>query len=181
MSSYSVSIKKGFEPGSEEYYEEGKLFIRVSSLSKQGITDKDQKYLSDKLYLELKKDFEPKTGEILLTKDATPGIAYVLKEPLEGIVSGGVLCLKIKEDIDAEYLALCINSIVGQTQAERDAGGSIIAHWKPEQIKNILIPILPKSIQQKIADLVRKSHEARKKAKELLEQAKQKVEKLIEK
>ncbi|HAJ44728.1 MAG: dna methylase-type i restriction-modification system [Candidatus Azambacteria bacterium GW2011_GWE1_42_9] len=176
-----IRAKKGIEPGAEEYQEEGKLFIRVSSLSKQGITDKDQKYLSDKLYLELKKDFEPKTGEILLTKDATPGIAYVLKEPLEGIVSGGVLCLKIKEDIDAEYLALCINSIVGQTQAERDAGGSIIAHWKPEQIKNILIPILPKSIQQKIADLVRKSHEARKKAKELLEQAKQKVEKLIEK
>ncbi|MBI4920075.1 restriction endonuclease subunit S [Candidatus Azambacteria bacterium] len=175
-----VSIKKGIESGAEEYQEEGKLFIRVSSLSKDGITDKDQKYLNDKLYQELKKDFEPKTDEILLTKDATPGIAYVLKEPLEGIVAGGVLRLKVKEDVDAEYLTLCINSIIGQAQAERDAGGSVIAHWKPEQIKNILIPILPKPIQQKIADLVRQSHEARKKAKELMEEAKQKVEKLIE-
>jgi len=175
-----VSIKKGIEPGAEEYQDDGKLFIRVSSLSKQGITDKDQKYLSDKLYQELKKDFEPKTGEILLTKDATPGIAYVLKESLEGIIAGGVLRLRVKEDVNAEYLALCINSIVGQAQAERDAGGSIIAHWKPEQIKNILIPILPKSIQQKIADFVRQSHEARRKAKKLLESAKQKVEKLIE-
>ncbi len=66
-------------------------------------------------------------------------------------------------------------------QVERDAGGSIIIHWKPEQIKNLLIPILPKPTQQKIADLVRKSHESRKKAKELLEGAKQKVESLIEK
>ena len=65
-------------------------------------------------------------------------------------------------------------------QAERDAGGSVIAHWKPEQIKNILIPILSKQTQKKIADLVQKSHEARKKAKELLEEAKQKVENLIE-
>jgi len=176
-----VSIKKGVEPGAEEYQEEGKLFIRVSSLSKQGITDKDQQYLSEKLYKELKNDFEPKIGEVLLTKDATPGIAYVLKEPLEGIVAGGVLRLKVKEDIDAEYLALCINSMVGQAQAERDAGGSVIAHWKPEQIKNILIPILPEKIQQKIAELVRQSHEARKRAKELLESAKQKVENLIEK
>lgn len=175
-----VSIKKGIEPGAEEYQEQGKLFIRVSSLSKQGITDKDQKYLSDKLYQKLKKDLEPKTGEILLTKDATPGIAYVLKESIEGIISGGILRLKVKADVDAEYLALCINSLIGQMQAERDAGGSIIAHWKPEQIKNILIPILPKSIQQKIADLVRQSHEARKKAKELLEEAKHKVEQLIE-
>ena len=36
-------------------------------------------------------------------------------------------------------------------------------------------------IQQKIADLVKKSHEARKKSKELLEEAKRKVEEMIEK
>jgi len=175
-----VSLKKGIEPGSEEYQEEGKLFIRVSSLSKYVVEDKDQKYLNSELYQKLKGNFEPKVGEILLTKDATPGIAYVLKEPVEGIIAGGILRLKVKENIDAEYLTLCINSIIGQFQAERDAGGSVIAHWKPEQIKKILIPILPDSTQQKIADLVRKSHEARKKAKELLEEAKRKVERMIE-
>ncbi|PIV38646.1 MAG: restriction endonuclease subunit S, partial [Candidatus Portnoybacteria bacterium CG02_land_8_20_14_3_00_45_8] len=53
-------------------------------------------------------------------------------------------------------------------------------HWRPEQVKNILIPILPKLIQQKISGLIRRSHESRKKAKELLEEAKTRVEKLIE-
>ena len=176
-----VSIRKGIEPGSGQYQDEGKLFIRVSSISKDEIIDKDQKYLSDELYQKLKKDYEPKIGEILLTKDATPGIAYVVKENIEGIISGGILRLKLKEGTDAEYVAFCINSIVGRLQSERDAGGSIIAHWKPEQIKNVLIPILPKSTQTKIADLVQKSHESRKKAKQLLEEAKQKVEELIEK
>jgi len=176
-----VSIKKGIEPGSEEYQDEGKLFIRVSSLSKNGIEDKDQKYLNDELYEKLKKDYEPKVGEILLTKDATPGIAYVLKGPVEGIISGGILRLKLKNDIGPEYLALCINSIIGQWQAERDAGGSVITHWKPEQIKNLFIPILPKPTQQKITDLVQKSHQASKKSKELLEEAKRKVEEMIEK
>lgn len=175
-----VSMRKGFEPGSEAYQEGGKLFIRVSSLSKFGVEDKDQKYLSDDLYQKLRTDFESKVGEILVTKDATPGIAYVLKEPVEGIISGGILRLKLKNDIDPEYLALFINSIIGQWQAERDAGGSVIAHWKPEQIRNLLIPILPKSTQQKIADLVQKSHEARKKSKEILEEAKRKVETSIE-
>jgi len=176
-----VSMKKGFEPGSEEYQDEGKLFIRVSNISRFGFTDKDQKYLSNELYQDLKDSFEPKIGEILLTKDATPGIAYVLEEKIEGIIASGIMRLKIKEDIEAGYLALCINSIVGQMQIQRDAGGSIISHWKPEQIKNLQIPILPKSIQQKIADLVCKSHEIRKKAKELLNEAKRKVEELIEK
>jgi type I restriction enzyme, S subunit len=176
-----VSMRKGVEPGSEAYQEDGKLFIRVSSVSKLGIEEKDQKYLSEELYQKLKKDYEPKLGDILLTKDATPGIAYVIKEPLEGIISGGMLDLKVKDSIDSEYLALCIGSIVGQWQAQRDAGGSIIAHWKPEQVKNLIIPILPMEKQKEIAELVRKSHEARRKSKELLEQAKREVEEMIEK
>ena len=176
----SVSMKKGVEPGSDAYQDEGKLFIRVSSITKHGIIDKDQKYLSEELYQALRKSYEPKIGDILLTKDATPGIAYVLKEPIEGIIAGGIIRLKLKEEIEAEYLALCINSVIGQMQIERDSGGSVIVHWKPEQIKNLQVPILPKVTQQKIADLVRQSHEARKKAKELLEQAKREVEKLIE-
>jgi restriction endonuclease S subunit len=174
-----VSIKKGIEIGSEQYQEEGKLFVRVSNLSRQGLIEKDQKYLSEELYQKLKKDFEPKIGEILLTKDATPGIAYVLKEAVEGIIAGGILRLKLNSDIEPEYLTLVINSIVGQMQVERDTGGSVIVHWRPDQIKSCLIPILPKSTQQKIADSVQKSHETRQKAKELLEQAKQKVEELI--
>jgi len=173
-------IKKGIEIGSEQYQEEGKLFIRVSNLSKQGLVERDQKYLSEELYQKLKKDFEPKVGEILLTKDATPGIAYLLKEPVEGIIAGGILRLKVKPDINPEYLVLVINSIVGQMQVEKDTGGSVIFHWRPDQIKNLLIPILPKTTQQKIADLVRQSHEARKKAKQLLEEAKRKTEELIE-
>ncbi len=174
-------MKKGFEPGSEAYQDEGKLFIRVSSLTKQGIIDKDQKYLNDELYQKLKKDFEPKVGEILLTKDATPGIVYTLKNPIEGVISSGILRLKLKDEkVENEYLALCLNSIIGQMQAERDGGGSIITHWKPEQIKNVLIPILPKPTQKKISELVKKSHEARKMAKELLEQAKRKVEEIVE-
>jgi type I restriction enzyme S subunit len=176
-----VSIKKGFEPGSEEYQNDGKLFIRVSNISRQGLIDKDQKYLTDELYKKLEKDFEPRLGEILLTKDATPGIAYVLKESIEGIIAGGILRLILKDDLEAEYLALCVNCLTGQMQIERDAGGSVIAHWKPEQIKKLQIPILPKSTQGKIANLVLQSHQSHKKAKELLEKAKREVEEFIEK
>ncbi len=175
-----VNMTKGVEPGAEAYQDEGKLFIRVSSISKDGIIDKDQKYLSDELYNGNKKDYQPQVGEILLTKDASIGVACVVRESVEGVVSSGVMRLKIKEKMNPEYLALVLNSIVGQLQAQRDAGGSIIAHWKPEQIKNLIVPILPTSIQEKIADLIVKSHQARKKAKELLDEAKLKVEEMIE-
>ncbi len=176
-----VSIKKGVEPGAESYREDGARFIRVSSISKYGINDNNQKYLSEDLYNELKEKYGPKKGEILLTKDASLGIAYVLKNDIKGIISGGILRLKLKDkNIEDEYLALCLNSLVGQMHAERDAGGSIIKHWKPDQIKNVIIPVLPKQIQQKISSLVSESFEKRIKAKELLEEAKRKVEEMIE-
>jgi restriction endonuclease S subunit len=178
---FILSIQKGIEPGSENYRDEGKPFIRVSNLSKYGFTDRDQKYLSEELYQQLRETYEPKQGDFLLTKDATPGIAYVVKEQIVGIISSGILRLQINDsEINKEYLALCINSIVGRMQIERDCGGSVILHWKPEQVKRLQIPILPLSIQQEIASLVQQSHEARKKAKELLEIAKKAVEIAIE-
>lgn len=104
------------------------------------------------------------------------------KENLKGIISGGVLRLKLKNDkVEDEYFALCLNSLIGKMQAERDAGGSIIMHWKSEQIKKAVIPIMSKKTQQKISSLVRESFNARVKAKNFLEEAKKKVEDMIDK
>jgi len=181
LKTFILDFQKGIEVGSENYQEEGKPFIRVSNLSIHGFVERDQKYIDEELYQKLKDAYEPKVGEFLLTKDATPGIAYVVKEPIEGIIASGILKLKINEnEINKEYLALCINSIVGKLQIERDGGGSVITHWRPEQIKKLQVPILPQETQQKIASLVQQSHSARRKAKELLEEAKGKIEEEIE-
>ena len=59
---------------------------------------------------------------------------------------------------------------------ERPTTGTSYPTIIDTDVENILIPILSKSVQQKIAELVQKSHESRKKAKELLEEAKRKVE-----
>lgn len=125
--------------------------------------------------------YEPKVGDFLLTKDVMPGIAYVVKEPAEGIAAGNILILEIDENkINKEYLALCINSIIGNMQIERDGGGSAITHWRPEQIRNLQVPILYRKVQEEISSLIEQSHETKKRAKELWEEAKRKVEKAIE-
>lgn len=181
LNTFLLDFQKGIEVGSENYQEEGKPFIRVSNLSVRGLVERDQKYISEELYQQFKYVYEPKVGEFLLTKDATPGIAYVIKEPVEGIIASGILRLTVNENgINREYLALCINSIIGKLQIERDGGGSVITHWRPEQIKRLQIPVLSDKIQQGISNLIQQSHEARKKAKGLLEEAKRKVEDAIE-
>lgn len=132
-------------------------------------------------FQKLKSLYEPKVGDFLLTKDVMPGIAYVVKEPVEGIAAGSISILKINENkINKEYLALCINSIIGKLQIERDGGGSAITHWRPEQIKNLQVPILYKKVQEEISSLIEQSHETKQRARELWEEAKRKVERAIE-
>ena len=65
-------------------------------------------------------------------------------------------------------------------QAERDAGGSIIQHWKPSEIEDVIIPILPTSEQVTISKMLQQSFTLRKESKRLLQEAIQIVETAIE-
>ena len=177
-----VSVKKCVEPGSEAYQESGLPFLRVSNLSKFGINNDNQKYLSEELYKQLKQH-QPQKGEILLSKDATPGIAFYSKdEPGKMIPSGGILRLTVKDStkILPEYLTLVLDSILVQKQIERDTGGSIINHWLVDHVKSTLIPILPVTKQKEISEKVNDSFCNRTLAKRLLGIAKRGVELAIE-
>jgi len=186
-----VHIKKCTEVGSGEYIESGVPFVRISNISALELTE--DKYISESLYktlapkednipFEKSKSHQPTQGEILFSKDGTPGIAYYLSEvPQNMIPSGGILRLKNKTDrVNNEYLTLVLNSILTQEQVNRDVGGSIILHWRPDQVKETVIPILPKELQTKIQQKVSESFTLRKQSKHLLECAKKAVEMAIE-
>lgn len=174
-----VTLKKCVEVGSKKYLETGIPFVRVSNLSPFEITE--EKHISEELYVELT-EHQPKQGEILLSKDATPGIAHYLREaPEKMILAGGILRLKSKTDkIGNEYLTLVLNSILTQEQINRDVGGSVILHWRPDQVAGTVIPILDREKQSEIEQKVIESFNLRKRAKDLLEYAKRAVEIAIE-
>ena len=174
-----VTIKKCVEVGSKEYLDEGLPFVRVSNLNSFEITE--EKYISETLYVKIMQH-QPKQGEIIFSKDGTPGIAYYLREkPKKMIPSGGILRLKSKTDrINNDYLTLVLNSILTKEQANRDVGGSVIPHWRPDQVKATVIPILPEERQRQIQQKVVESFELRKQSKHLLKCAKRAVEIAIE-
>lgn len=171
---------KGIEVGSSAYTDSGIPFWRVSNLSKHGIVDDTVNFIHNKLYNILRVKYEPQQGEILLSKDATPGIAYFLDEFAQGIISSGILRLSLIDDIPPYYLELILNSIFVQLQIEQSVGGSIIKHWKPSQVQKTWIPRLLPDREKEISALVQQSHAARREAKTLLEKAKCAVEIAIE-
>lgn len=172
-----VNIEKSIEPGSEAYQTDGIPFIRVANLSKFGIADTDV-YLSTEEYGDI---IRPEKDTILLSKDGSVGIAYKVEENTNIITSGAILHLTIKDDsVMPDYLTLVLNSIVVKMQAERDAGGSVIQHWKPSEIEKVIIPILDNEEQIQIAEKVQESFALRKECARLLELAKTAVEVAIE-
>lgn len=175
-----VTLTKGIEVGGKSYLDEGIPFWRVSNISKLGIEHDNCNYISDQLYQKYRSLYEPKQGEILLTKDATPGIAFYLDRSLKGIISGGILRLSIIKDIPPQYLEIVLNSIFVQQQIEQHSGGSIIKHWKPDEVRKTLIPRLKSSIESKISDLVKLSHENRLLSNKHIEKAKRAIEISIE-
>ena len=188
-----VSVVKSVEPGSNAYCDSGIPFVRVADLTKFGVTTTD-KYLSPHEWAENLPLLRPKKDEVLLTKDGTIGIAYKVENDLDVVVSSAILRLCVPKKhavlrlparknhaILPDYLVLVLNSPCVQMQAERDTGGSIIAHWLLDDVKNALIPILPPAKQRALADKARESFRLRSESNRLLAVAKRAVEIAIEK
>lgn len=170
--------KKSIEPGSDAYEDSGIPFYRVTNISKYGLSETDifideKKYYSEEL--SLKKD------TILFSKDGSIGIAYKIENDEKAITSSAMLHLKVIDgDVLPDYLALVLNSIIVRLQAERDAGGSIIQHWKPDEIEEVVIPIIATEKQQKLSNIVKESFRLKAISEKIIDRLKNIVEVAIE-
>ena len=181
-----LTIQKSMEPGSDAYTEDedGLPFLRVADYNKFGITA-PQKNLKASFVIENKMklaSLKPKAGTILFSKDGSVGEAYCLHQDADFITSGAVLHLTVRDtkQVLPDYLTLALNSKLVRMQAERDAGGSIILHWRLSEIENVIVPVVDRTIQTQIADLVQQSFALKAKSERLLETAKRAVEIAIE-
>lgn len=176
-----VKIRKGIEVGHEAYTSEGIPFIRVQDYNEKEITiSPNMNFIRPYLYEELRKNHKPEPKEIIFSKDGTVGRAVVVPEEVHKfIVSGGILILTPK-DIDNYYLALVLNSPTVRLQATRESIGAVIQHLSIDKVKKLKIPILSKSIQQKISSVIQESFKLRKEAKKLIKKTKKQVEEMVE-
>lgn len=121
-----------------------------------------------------------KNDILVYTTGAYVGRTNVFLEDRRALASNHVNIIRIRPEYDAAYVGLVMNSPVGLLQTEKHATGSTQAELYPSAIAKFLIPILKPKIMTGVGDKVRGSHLALVEAKQLLEQAKRRVEELIE-
>lgn len=175
-----ADFQKSIEPGSGSYGKEGIPFVRVSDVTKFGVSEPEIRLPTD--IVEHPEALFPKKNSILFSKDGSVGIAYKLEEDAQFITSSALLRLTVRntEKVLPDYLTLVLNSPVVQLQAERAASGAIIQHWKPSEIQQVIIPVVDMAVQQELSRMVQQSFSLRRQSEQLLNRAKQAVELAIE-
>jgi len=180
------SIRRGDFINPDYYVERAKRgYIRIKELPSKGdinldaITYIDDNFSDQNLGTLLEGDF------VFAGIGATLGKTARIPKELEGsFYSNNTARFRVRNNwgykVDTHYLQVVFQSIICQWQFEQKQAQTAQAKIADEELKTVLIPILPKLTQQKIADLVCQSHEARQKAKELLKEAKRRIEELIE-
>jgi len=117
---------------------------------------------------------------LIYTTGAYIGRTNVYLSDQPALASNHVNILRLNSGIDAAYMALVFQSAIGQFQTQKHLRGSAQAELYPADIEKFFVPLLDSKRQAAIGDLVRNSLEKQQESKRLLEQAKTRVEQLIE-
>lgn len=122
-----------------------------------------------------------KTGDVLVSSlsGSFDKIALVTENHDGCLASSGFFQFR-DGDILPEVLLVLARSPIVKMQLRRESSGTIMSSVPKSSIENINIPVLSNSSQKEVARLVKRSHRELDKAKNLLDDAKNKVENLIE-
>jgi len=178
LSSLSSLFKYGTsEPF--EYLDQGVPFLRIADLQKYRFNEKDLKFIAQAA---AKKQANVKTGDVLISRSGTLGLAVEIPEYLNNAVYGSyfILTRPHQKSILPTYLSLYLNSLVGKLQTEQANTGGIQTNLTIPVLESLLIACPPLAVQQKFVSKVNQSYEAEDKSKQLLEIAKTGVELAIE-
>jgi restriction endonuclease S subunit len=177
----SETIRRGILP---DYVEDGDITVINSQHVGKTHVELDDNRTTSRAFTQVSKNMRAvvKKYDVLLNSTGyiTIGRAQTLLDDVEAVVDGHVSIIRPKQGLDPVYLGLYLNSLPGQLQTERGwTGSSGQIELRPEVVSEYVIWKAPEPVQQQIRQLVETSHQARKEASQLLEQAKQRVEELI--
>ena len=113
------------------------------------------------------------------------GIKYFYASLLEGecYVNQRVCHLlpRSSKTISPEYAVFILNSIVGQAQLMRAMTvATTVGHITNRDVAKLVLPTISRTFHDEVTSLIRKSIDSQEESKRLLEQAKTRVEQLIE-
>ena len=94
----------------------------------------------------------PKPGDIIFVNKGTPGKCALVPDPVDFCIAQDMMAFRLKSDIVYnKYLLAILRSREIQSFIMNNQVGTIIPHFKKEQLKTLMIPLPKMQIQKRIA------------------------------
>jgi restriction endonuclease S subunit len=178
------AISEKLETGiySLSYSFDGRMYLRGVDINK-GFIDGDSILRTKHLVANPKNTVIQ--DDILVTRVGSIGVCAIIENTHTGsLFSDNLIRIRIsdqaKEEIEAQYLNLLLNTTYGQMQMVRYSRGSVQQRLNQSQVAQIPVPIIKWENQLEIVGLLKKYRKDIKESKQLLDQAKTRVDQLIE-
>ncbi len=164
-------INTGANVGSSDYVAcgEGTPYILVGSISEEGISFSDLKYIKPGAAT---KNAIVRAGDIVINRAGSDaGVAAVVPPDLDGaVVCGFAFRMVVKKEWDSGYVAAFLNSPLGRKQMLRIAAGSVLDHITKADLQKVRVIYISKNREQvikKMREAIELRMESRKRLTEL--------------
>lgn len=178
-----VEITRGVSISTKAYCEKGLPYVRILNIKGWTIDTKNMVYVSGKMRKRLNKA-QLRGGEILISITGTIGKVAVVPESLRGaLVSSDIAVLRLKrpmKEISTFYLVHMLASDYVMKQLKRKKVGQYIPRVNLQDLKSILIPILPRKEQEEMEEEVKRLLTRKKELQKEEERIMEKIRKLRE-
>jgi len=153
--------------------------LRVKNISEYMIDTNSMVYMNEKYYNNNEK-CRIFNGDILFSRVGTIGKVAIYKYKENAAMAQNITRIRLKSDINKYYFLCYINSKISKLMMERETNLAVQSNLTNTKLKELKIPILDKEKQKEIGAKVKKHINNLLKVEELIEEAKQDVEDLID-
>ena len=110
------------------------------------------RYVSDDIYRTWFRS-HPQPGDIIFVNKGTPGRTALVPDPVDFCIAQDMMAFRVKKDVVYnKYLLAVLRSRDIQQFIFNSQVGTIIPHFKKEQLKSLLIPLPKMDVQKRIGD-----------------------------
>jgi len=166
---------KGFTPIDDQEYH----YIELSSIDNSGNVNEITQDIGKNLPSRARRLISKNDVIISSVEGSLDKVALITNDDNNLLCSTGFYVVNSQE-ILPEVMFMLAKSSICQTQFKRGCGGAILSAFPKDCLNYTILPLLPITLQTKIATFVKQSFEDRTQSKALLELAKTAVEKAIE-
>lgn len=173
-------LTNGATPPGADYTDGDVVFLTAENIRELQLWPDDKRITAEFSNNVLARS-RPEPGDLLITIKGKVGAAAVVpKFEGEWNINQDVARARIDPSLNPHYLAVFFESELGQAQTDRMTTGAINPFLGLGNLLNFPIPIPPRDVQDKFEKITQRIIENHRRSRTFLEQAKRKVEALIE-